>query len=189
MPPTALAAAVAVTPGAGQLPRVLAWVVAGVLAVLAAAALAFWVTHRKLPALPGTPPAASLHLDRFVALLERGEQPITAIEVRVAGTESLLLVIGSAMVACLVLLGFAALSFGVRVFVLLLLGVVFLPLLGLTVAIGNGLAERAARHGGRRAMAWSYPRSRGRGGMWPLVLTSLAIAWPSYVRIATVGWI
>lgn len=163
---------------------VAAWVVAGVnggmlsyllpqipytdvAALPVAAALAFWIVYRVWPA----PSRRGLDADRFGALLEEGERPLAAVEVRVCGTLPLRLALAYGTVGFAVLLGFAVLGMGPGMLIFLPGVLVIIPAFCLMVAISNDWAERRARHGHRRSVARRYPRSGGALGMWSLVLT------------------
>ena len=69
------------------------------------------------------------------------------------------------------LLGLAVLGSGPWILIFLPGVMVIIPAFCLMVAINNSRAERGVRRGGRRSVAWSYPRSGGVLGMWPAVLT------------------
>lgn len=136
-------------------------------AVLPVAALAFWIAYRLWPA----PSSRSMDTDQFGAVLEEGERPLAAVQVRVSGTQPLRLALAYGTIGFGVLLGFGALGHGPGILIFLPFVLAIIPGMCLIVAIGNDWAERRARRGRRRSVARSYPRSGGTLGMWPLVLT------------------
>jgi hypothetical protein len=164
----ALAASVAADAAVDKLfsyMRLEAWYID--VAVLPVTALAFWILYRLWPA----PLSRSLNPDRFGAVLEEGERPLAAVQVRVSGTQPLRLVLAYGTIGLGVVLGFGVLGAGPSFLIFLPFVLVMIPGLCLMVAIGNDWGERRARRGRRRSVARSYPRSGGALGMWPLVLT------------------
>lgn len=163
----ALAASVAAAAALGRPSYVPPWAWYIDVALLPLPALAFWIVYRLWPA----PSSTSLDPNRFGAVLEEGERPLAAVEVRVSGTLPLRLVLAYGTVGFGVVLGFGALGIGPGILIFLPGVLVVIPLFCLVVAIDNDRAERGARRGRRRSEARSYPRSGGALGVWPLVLT------------------